>query len=154
MSSNVVQLIVPVFSVVAIGMMSGLMLASGLAGYADRALPETSWTLRFQREDALFAKVMPPFFLVSLFSLAASSFLAAGNSRTLFGAAAVLTVGIIAITLALQVPINKTVQSWTAGAAPTNWTALRDRWLRNHLVRTIVTATAFVCATIAIVGSR
>ncbi len=151
MPSTIVQFIVPVFSVVAIGMMSGLMLATGLAGYADRALPETSWTLRFQREDALFAKVMPPFFLTALITLGWSSFLSTGTSRSLFAAAALLTVVIIAITLALQVPINKTVQSWTAGSAPAHWPALRDRWLRNHLVRTIVTITAFVCAVIAIV---
>ncbi len=150
MPSNIVQFVVAVFSVVAIGMMSGLMLATGLAGYAVRALPETSWTLRFQREDALFAKVMPPFFLVALFSLGASFFLSTGSSRSLFAAATLLTVVIIAITLALQVPINKTVQSWTAGSAPANWPILRDRWLQNHLVRTIVTVTAFVCAVIAI----
>jgi hypothetical protein len=64
----------------------------------------------------------------------------------LFEVAAVLTAIVLVITVALEVPINRQVASWTAGAAPANWAAVRDRWLWNHLARTVAGVLAAVCA--------
>jgi hypothetical protein len=68
----------------------------------------------------------------------------------LFAVAVVLTTIVLVITIALEVPINRQVASWTAGAAPANWTAVRDRWLWYHLARTIVGVLAFLCAAAAL----
>jgi len=42
------------------GLISGRMLAIWIANWAARELPEMSWTLRFQVENKLFTKTMPP----------------------------------------------------------------------------------------------
>ena len=63
MSSVTVLHAVAIFSVFAVGLIAGQMLAIGIANYAARVLPETSWTLRFQSENNLFAKTMPPFLI-------------------------------------------------------------------------------------------
>jgi hypothetical protein len=44
------------------GIISGQMLAIGIANWAARGLPEVSWTLRFQLENKLFTKTMATLF--------------------------------------------------------------------------------------------
>ena len=39
------------------------------------------------------------------------------------------------ITRFLNQPINSIVATWRVDSPPTNWTGLRDRWWRGHLVR-------------------
>lgn len=138
--------IVAVMAVVAIGLVAGLMLGTGMSGYTARSLPEVSWVLRFQAEDRLFAKAMPPMFLATLVLQVAACALTRGGSRLLFGAAAVLMAGVLVVTVTQEVPLNQIFQSWTAGSAPADWAELRDRWLRNHLVRTVMGAVALVCS--------
>jgi hypothetical protein len=141
-----VSSVVAVAAVMAIGLLAGLMLGTGMSGYTARSLPSSSWLLRFQAEDRLFAKVMPPVMLGTLLPQVAACFLARGAARRLFGAAAVLTVAVLFVTVTREVPLNHAFQTWTAQTTPVNWEALRDRWLRNHLVRTVLGVAAFVLA--------
>ncbi len=39
------------------------------------------------------------------------------------------------ITRFLNQPINAIVMTWSAGSPPSNWTELRDKWWRWHLIR-------------------
>ena len=90
MSSVTVLHAVAIFSVFAVGLIAGQMLAIGIANYAARGLPETSWTLRFQSENNLFAKTMPPFLIAPAIGLVTLFFLAHDDARGMFAAAAVL----------------------------------------------------------------
>jgi uncharacterized membrane protein len=127
------------------GLIAGQMLAIALANHAARELPETSWTLRFQVEDKLFTKTMLP-----LFGLICSAFLTLSTQRGMFIAAGALEVIVLVITMTIEVPINTKVQSWKAGCAPLTWTAIRDRWLRYHWLRTGVGVCSFACAAIGL----
>ncbi len=140
------RVVVSMIAVVAVGLVAGLLLGTGMSGYTARSLPEASWVLRFQAEDRLFAKVMPPIFLVTLLLQVAACALTRGASRALFSASAVLMVGVLVVTVTREVPLNQIFQTWTAGAAPADWAEMRDRWLRNHLVRTVLGAVALVCS--------
>ncbi len=148
---NTWQVAIAIAAVVFSGLIAGQMVAIGLADQAVRSLPETSWTLRFQAENTLFTKTMPPALIVPLAGLIAMIFLSAGARRILFGVAAAFEAVVLAITLAVNVPMNKEVQSWQAGAAPSTWVAVRDRWLRFHWLRTAMGAVAFTFATIGLV---
>jgi hypothetical protein len=150
MPHDVGTFIVAVISVVLTGLIAGQMLAIAVANHAARSLPETSWTLRFQVEDKLFSKTMPPFLLLPLIGLIWSAFLTTTMQRAMFVAAAALEVIVLMITMAVEVPINTQVQSWTAGSAPSMWPATRDRWLRFHWLRTLVGACAFASAAIGL----
>jgi uncharacterized membrane protein len=57
---------------------------------------------------------------------------------------------VLVITVKFEVPMNKLIQSWTAGAAPTGWSEVRDQWLRNHLLRTIAGIASFICAALGL----
>src|ERR1700691_1784977 len=65
MSSVTVFHAVAALSVFAVGLIAGQMLAIGIANYAARGLPEMSWTLRFQSENALSTQTMPPFLIAA-----------------------------------------------------------------------------------------
>ena len=150
LQSTAIRDTVAMVSLAALGLLAGMMLGILIAGYAARGLPEESWTLRFQIENRLFTKTMPPSLMLPLLGLMALLPLTHDAVRSWFAVAAVLTAIVLVITIALEVPINRKVASWTPGAAPANWTAVRDRWLWYHLARTVVGLLAFLCAAAAL----
>ena len=48
------------------------------------------------------------------------------------------------ITVAVEVPIDNQIKTWTATTIPANWESLRERWDVFHTIRTF-TAIASVC---------
>src|SRR5262249_27605699 len=44
----------------------------------------------------------------------------------------------MAITLLVNVPIDRQIQSWTTATLPSDWKAIRDRWEFYHGLRTVV----------------
>ena len=81
---------VVVTSVILAGLIAGQMLAIALANHAALTLPETSWTLRFQVENKLFTKTMPPFLVLPLIGLIWSAFLTVSIQCVMFSAAGAL----------------------------------------------------------------
>ena len=150
MSYDIGTSAVVVISVILTGLIAGQMLAVGLANRAARSLPETSWTLRFQAENKLFTRTMPPSLLLPLFGLIWSALVTASTQRGMFSAAVALEVIILVITMTIEVPINKQVASWKAGSAPPAWMEIRDRWQRFHWARTLVGACSFACAAVGL----
>jgi len=137
-----------------VGILAGILVGTGLTGYTAKGLPEISWTLHFQLEDRLFAKTMPPLMLGTALALGAACVFSHGTSRLMLGTAVICLLLVLVITVGFEVPLNKQIQSWTAGSAPAEWTRIRDLWLQRHLLRTISCTAAFVCTLLALVGSR
>lgn len=150
LASNALFYGLAVFSVVATGLIAGTMLGSGIQLFTYRSLPEASWTLQHQAMDALFSRVMPPAFITTVIALVAIAVLAFSPTRWFFAIAALLVIATIAVTIAVEVPINKAIATWTAGAAPSNWMVLRDQWLRFHWIRTATGVLAFLCAVVGL----
>lgn len=55
------------------------------------------------------------------------------------------------ITVAVEVPIVKRMETWNAQRLPPDWEASRDRWRRFHLVRVFGAMTAFALLAFALV---
>jgi uncharacterized membrane protein len=51
-------------------------------------------------------------------------------------------VAVMAISLATNVPINKHVAQWSIQDPPADWSAVRARWIRFHILRTLVSLPA------------
>src|SRR5262245_52738866 len=67
-------------------------------------------------------------------------------AASLFAAAALmLMVVALVITLVVNVPIDRQIQSWTTAALAPDWQAIRDRWEFYHGLRTLVSVVALVC---------
>jgi len=150
MSSVALRYGVVLLAVVAIGLVAGILLGTGMSGFTAKGLSEAMWTKSFQLEDALFAKAMPPFMLTTLAALLVSCFVTRGSSRGLFVGATVFMLIVLIVTVRGEVPLNKQIQTWVPGAAPANWADIRGRWLANHLVRTIAGLFGFVCAAVGV----
>jgi uncharacterized membrane protein len=74
---------------------------------------------------------------------------------TLFaGAALELMAAALVITLAVNVPIDRQIQSWTTATLPTGWTAIRDRWEFYHGLRTLMSLAALPCLFLRTLSTR
>src|SRR5262245_15023226 len=68
-----------------------------------------------------------------------------GSAALFAGAALILMAVALAITLAVNVPIDRQIQSWTTATLPSDWQAIRDRWEFYHGSRTLVSLAALAC---------
>lgn len=66
-----------------------------------------------------------------------------------------LMVAALVITLAVEVPIDNQIETWTAATLPADWRSIQSRWELWHTVRTFASIAAVVAATIsAVVAPR
>ena len=72
----------------------------------------------------------------------ASGIHTASGQLSAFGA--VCYAAVIAITLPTDLPINKQVARWSIENPPGDWAAVRARWIRFHVIRTLFSVPGFV----------
>ncbi|WP_085370266.1 anthrone oxygenase family protein [Leifsonia sp. NCR5] len=92
------------------------------------------------RLSANLAPVMTVLMPLALLVVAAVVAVAAfGHPVTLIlGAVAFVLLALtLVVTIAVEVPIVKTIESWTVDTLPPDWRARRDRWVSFHLLRVI-----------------
>ena len=142
---SIIRSVVVPLSIFVTGLLAGVMLGVAMEQQTAQKLPEAAWTLRQQNDDALFRRVMPFTFIAMMLLLIASLFLLQGRSRIAMVAATVSALAVIIVTAGWEVPINNEIVKWTPGSAPADWTRTRDKWLRNHWVRTWIGVLAFGC---------
>ena len=142
---SIIRSVVVLLSIFVTGLLAGVMLGVAMEQQTAQKLPEAAWTLRQQNDDALFRRVMPFTFIAMMLLLIASLFLLQGRSRMAMVAATVSALAVIIVTAGWEVPINNEIVKWTPGSAPADWTRTRDKWLRNHWVRTWIGVLAFGC---------
>ncbi len=65
-----------------------------------------------------------------------------------------LMVAALAITLAVEVPIDNRIQAWTAATLPADWRSIQARWERWHTIRTFTSIAAVAAATISATVTR
>jgi len=81
-----------------IGLLAGILVGTGLSEFTARGLPESAWVMRFQLEDHLFARAMPPLMLTTLLALIAAFALARKPSRWFLGISIVLMLAVLVVT--------------------------------------------------------
>jgi len=57
----------------------------------------------------------------------------------------------LVITVAIEVPIDNQINTWTVETLPGNWTQLRARWDTFHTLRTFTSILCFVSLAIGVV---
>jgi hypothetical protein len=95
---------------------------------------------------------MPMRFLMpaSLLAVLAAAYFARGKGRGAFwatSAAAALMAAALAVTLAVNVPIDNQIKTWTLQSLPSDWDRIRDHWEAFHCLRTWMTLAGFACLT-------
>jgi uncharacterized membrane protein len=61
-------------------------------------------------------------------------------------AALVLMVAVMVITLAVEVPIDNMIATWTEATLPSDWEQIRARWATFHALRTFLSLGAVAAA--------
>lgn len=75
-------------------------------------------------------------------------------ARILFGAAALLTIGVSLVSQFGNVPINRAVKRLDGPGVPTGWSDPRRRWRALHLVRTWLAVLALIITAAAVLSGR
>jgi uncharacterized membrane protein len=55
----------------------------------------------------------------------------------------------LAISLSINVRINKQIERWSVKNPPADWSAVRTRWVRFHIVRTLFSLPGLACYVLA-----
>jgi uncharacterized membrane protein len=58
----------------------------------------------------------------------------------------ILFIGVLLVTLLVNVPIDNQIKRWTPTTLPSDWAKLRDRWQLYHTVRTFASLAGLGCA--------
>ena len=61
----------------------------------------------------------------------------------------VLMVAALVITLAVEVPIDNQIETWTAATLPGDWRSIQSRWELFHTIRTFLSIGAVIAATVS-----
>jgi uncharacterized membrane protein len=65
-----------------------------------------------------------------------------------------LMVAVIVVTLAVEVPIDNKIRTWTVTTLPEDWQDIRARWAAFHTLRTFLSLTAVAAAVGAALATR
>lgn len=79
------------------------------------------------------------------------------DSFYFYCAAFLLTVITLIVTVAVEVPIDNKIKTWTADAVPSDWKLLRQKWNQFHTARTftsILSIAFFACGIISRINGR
>lgn len=151
---QVLQLVVVFFAALATG---GLMVNwIGLARAMSR-LPASTYVEFHQATNHTFDPYMPIVVVGALLGgivLAIPPRVIHSLSGELAIAGSACYAGVIAIGLPTCVRINKQVARWSVRNPPDNWTLIRARWVRFHIVRTLLSLPALACYILACLVSR
>jgi hypothetical protein len=55
----------------------------------------------------------------------------------------------VLVTIIVEVPIVKQIETWRVSNLPGNWQELRDRWLAFHVIRVLAAVAGLVLLLIA-----
>ncbi|QIS10389.1 DUF1772 domain-containing protein [Nocardia arthritidis] len=65
-----------------------------------------------------------------------------------------LLIGVLILTLTVNLPINADQRDWVSTVPPVDWADVRDRWQLAHAIRTCTAAIAFILLATAAVLRR
>jgi uncharacterized membrane protein len=118
----------------------------------DQLSPETFLAVGHEMIQNLglpMAILLPLALLSALVTLA---LLRQGRRTTAFwwlAAGFLLMVAALVITLAVEVPIDNQIETWTVATLPADWRSIQARWELWHTIRTFSSIAAVVAATIS-----
>jgi uncharacterized membrane protein len=135
------------------GIVAGVLFAVALSVLpALFAMPTDRYVQAHQLLGRNWDPTMPVIVLTSFLLDVVLAVLATATQRALLAAAAVLLLGVSAVSHLANVPINRRVKSVTdASALPDSWVDPRPLWRRWHLLRTALAVLALLANAVALV---
>jgi uncharacterized membrane protein len=144
-----IQLAVVIFAALATG---GLMVNWVGLGRAMSHLSASTYVEFHQATNHTFDPYMPIVVVGTIFGGIVLAILSQGvrsPSGELAIAGSVCYAAGLAISLSINVRINKQVERWSVEHPPDDWAAVRSRWIRFHIVRTLFSLPGLACYVLA-----
>ena len=148
-------IVAPMAALICTGLVAGIFL--GHRAGVSLAMPVLSPSSFVQLQQIIhktFVRMMPVLNIGAVLSSALWAFLLHERWRTgefwLVSGASLVFVGIFAMTLAVNVPINKRLMTWNAAAPPPDLRTVWAPWEQVHSVRTVLAILAFAAEVIAL----
>jgi uncharacterized membrane protein len=151
---QVLQLAVVVFAALATG---GLMVNWIGLGRAMSRLSGPTYVEFHQATNHTFNPYMPIVVVGGILGGIVLAVLSPGIrslSAALAIAGSVCYVAVVAIALSTDVRINKQIEDWSVENPPYDWSSIRARWVRFHIVRTLFSLPGLACYILACLVSR
>ena len=151
---QVLQLAVIFFAALATG---GLMVNWIGLGRAMSRLSVSTYVEFHQATNHTFNPYMPIVVVGTIFGGFVLAILSQGihsPSGELAIVGSVCYVAVLAIALSTDVRINKQIERWSVENPPENWSAVRERWIRFHILRTLFSLPGLACYVLACLVSR
>jgi uncharacterized membrane protein len=151
---QVLQLAVVVFAALATG---GLMVNWIGLGRAMVRLSASTYVEFHQTTNRTFDPYMPIVVMGALLGGILLAILSPGIhslSGELAIAGSLCYVAVLAITMPTNVRINKQIARWSVQSPPDDWRPTRSRWVRFHILRTLVSLPGLACYILACLVSR
>lgn len=92
---------------------------------------------RLNRNMAPVMTVLTPLALLSTLPTLVTSFRSQPTTFYLTLAGFMCFLMALIVTVRIEVPIVRQMTTWSASSLPSNWTELRDRWEKYHVVRVV-----------------
>ena len=91
---------------------------------------------------AIPMRILMPVTLLVMLLILWQTFRTTNLSFYLYGLSFVLMLVALFITVAVEVPIDNQIKTWTPETIPSNWESLRHTWNRFHTIRTFTSITS------------
>jgi uncharacterized membrane protein len=151
--------VVRIVALICTGLSAGIFL--GHRAGVSLAMPVLNPSSFIQLQQVIhktFVRMMPVLILGGLVGSAGWAILLRSHWRTdeflLVSAASVAMICILAMTRAVNIPINRRLMTWDAAAPPSDLRVVWAPWERIHSVRTVLAIVAFAAEVIALSISR
>ena len=152
-------LVVRIVALICTGLSAGIFL--GHRAGVSLAMPILNPSSFIQLQHVIhktFVRMMPVLILGALVGSAAWAILLRSHWRTdefwLVSAASAAMMCILAMTRAVNIPINRRLMTWDAAAPPSDLRVVWAPWERIHSARTVLAIVAFAGEVIALSISR
>jgi len=152
-------LVVRIVALICTGLSAGIFL--GHRAGVSLAMPVLNPSSFIQLQQVIhktFVRMMPVLILGALVGSVAWGILLRSSGRTdefwLVSGASVTMMCILAITRAVNIPINRRLMTCDAAAPPSDLSVVWAPWERIHSVRTVLAIVAFAAEVIALSISR
>ena len=148
------EIIIRLAAVLVASLATGALMVNwiGLARAMAR-LSRSAYVEFHQASTQTFDPYMPVVVFGAIFSGVALAAVSPGlhtASGALALAGAFCYAAVIAISLATGVRINKSIAGWRIESPPENWATIRARWIRFHILRTLISVPALVCYNLSV----
>jgi len=154
-----VAVIARIVALVCTGLAAGIFL--GHRAGVSLAMPQLSPSSFVQLQQTIhktFARMMPVLVIGAVLGSALWAVFLRGQWQTgefwLVSGASLAMVCTLAMTLAVNVPINKQLMTWNASSPPSEWSTVWAPWERIHSIRTVLAIAAFTAEVVALSSYR